>query len=632
MSAVVIEFTVFGPLEAARDGVAVTVGGPRQRAVLAALLLAGGRHVSMDALVDAVWGDSVPATAIKTVQKYVSQLRAQLGAPDLIVSRADGYPLPTDNVDTTGSRRSSRTPRRLPDPARVVELTTAALRLCRGEPYRDLPDLPAARTERHRLAELRMTAIESLARRGWPSAGTRAHRLAARAGGRRAAARAALGGADECAVPRRTSGRGARRVPTAAHDLVEELGAEPTPALRSLHERILRQDESELPPPGPRNAGRGRRAAVQLRGSHRGAGGARVRTGRQPPGDADRPGRVGQDPAGRAGAGPAGVPTRPASWSWPRSPRPSGSRPRSRPRSGWASSPAGTPTAARGQPRRPGSLLVLDNCEHLLDATAELVTELLRATSRLRILATSRAPLGAEGEAIVDLPPLSLPATDDPAAVAASEAVAAHAPGARGGRRFDVTAANAAAVARIARRLDGMPLALELAAGRLRVFDPQRLADLLDDRFRVLVSTVRTAPARHQTLRAAIAWSYDQLAEEQGLFRALSVFEGGFTLDAAEAVPGPTGHALLPALVDRSLVMVDRRAGRRATGCSRRSASTGGRSSTRTSLTRPAAGTSTTTSVSPRRRAAACAAGGIWSAWTGSTPSTTTSGRPCGGR
>ena len=121
---------------------------------------------------------------------------------------------------------------------------------------------------------------------------------------------------------------------------------------------------------------------------------------------------------------------------------------------------------------------------------------------------------------------------------------------------FALTAGNAAAVARIVRRLDGMPLALELAAPRLRVFEPERLADLLDDRFRVLVSTLRTAPARHQTLRAAVAWSYDLLgAEEQALFRALSVFEGGFTLEAA----GWMGDAvtLLPALVERSLVVVD---------------------------------------------------------------------------
>jgi predicted ATPase len=204
-------------------------------------------------------------------------------------------------------------------------------------------------------------------------------------------------------------------------------------------------------------------------------------------------------------------------------------------------------------------LLVLDNCEHLLDATAALISRLLRSGPRIRVLATSRQPLGVAGEVVLDVPPLAVPSTDDPADVAGSDAVRLLAERARAAdSQFAVTVTNAAAVARIARRLDGMPLAIELAAARLRVFDAHHLAELLDDRFRVLVSTLRTAPARHQTLRAAVAWSYDLLTpEEQALFRALSVFEGGFTLEAAERV----GDALtlLPALVERSLVVVDRR-------------------------------------------------------------------------
>ena len=166
---------------------------------------------------------------------------------------------------------------------------------------------------------------------------------------------------------------------------------------------------------------------------------------------------------------------------------------------------------------------------------------------------------------MLEVPPLSVPTTDDPVEVEASEAVRLLTQRALAvDGSFSVTPENAAAVASIARRLDGMPLALELAAARLRVFDPRRLADLLDDRFRVLVSTLRTAPERHQTLLAAIAWSYDLLSpDEQTVFRALSVFEGGFTLDAAERVCGErsTAVTLLPALVERSLVVVDRRAG-----------------------------------------------------------------------
>jgi predicted ATPase len=205
------------------------------------------------------------------------------------------------------------------------------------------------------------------------------------------------------------------------------------------------------------------------------------------------------------------------------------------------------------------ALLVLDNCEHLLDGVADLVSRLLGSAGGLRVLATSRQPLGVPGEHVLDVPPLTLPASDKPADIEASDAVRLLAQRARAADgSFALTADNAAAVARIVRRLDGMPLALELAAPRLRVFEPERLADLLDDRFRVLVSTLRTAPARHQTLRAAVAWSYDLLgADEQALFRALSVFEGGFTLEAA----GWMGDAvaLLPALVERSLVVVGHR-------------------------------------------------------------------------
>ena len=209
-------------------------------------------------------------------------------------------------------------------------------------------------------------------------------------------------------------------------------------------------------------------------------------------------------------------------------------------------------------------LLVLDNCEHVLDATADLVTGLLSAARGLQVLATSRQPLGAGGEVIVEVPPLDLPETDEPATVAASDAVTllmmrAEAAGAG----FAIGESNAADVARIARRLDGLPLALELAAVRLRVFGSRRLADLLDDRFAVLVSSIRTAPPRHQTLRAAVTWSYDLLGDdEKGLFRALSVFEGGFDLSAAQRVAGTDlVISLLPALVERSMVVVDRRDG-----------------------------------------------------------------------
>ena len=200
---------------------------------------------------------------------------------------------------------------------------------------------------------------------------------------------------------------------------------------------------------------------------------------------------------------------------------------------------------------------------------------------------------------------------------------------------FRVTPDNAAAVASIARRLDGMPLALELAAARLRVFDAQRLADLLNDRFRVLVSTLRTAPERHQTLLAAIGWSYDLLSpEEQALFRALSVFEGGFTLDAAERVGGESlaTVTVLPALVDGPLWSLTAGRGRIATASWSHFASTGGRSSNPMSHTSTGAAICTGTSSSPSARRREFVAPITVPGLTCSTQKETTSARPCDGR
>ena len=226
-------------------------------------------------------------------------------------------------------------------------------------------------------------------------------------------------------------------------------------------------------------------------------------------------------------------------------------------------------------------LLVLDNCEHLLDAAAALADALLRACPSVGVLATSREPLGVPGEAPYRVPSLAVPDPDRPlpaARLAQVEAVrlfAARAAVVRPG--FGVTERNAGAVAAVCRRLDGLPLALELAAAQARALSVAQLTARLDDRFRLLTGGPRVALARHQTLRAAIDWSYDLLtARERTLFARLSVFAGGFTLEAAEAVgadhasaprgpgapPGATGRALeapdvlglLTRLVDKSLV------------------------------------------------------------------------------
>lgn len=234
-------------------------------------------------------------------------------------------------------------------------------------------------------------------------------------------------------------------------------------------------------------------------------------------------------------------------------------------------------------------LLVLDNCEHLIDASAQFADTLLRECLNLRILATSREALGITGENAWKVPSLTLPDArlQLPAFAALSQYEAVKLFAARAttvDRSFKLNESNASAVARICQRLDGIPLAIELAAARVKVLRLSELATRLDDRFQLLTTGSRTAIPRHQTLRAAIDWSYDLLTEaEKVLLRRLSVFAGGCTLDAAEQVAveqevssradskpatrfAPRKNYILPTtsildllshLVDKSLVIVD---------------------------------------------------------------------------
>ncbi|MEU0506180.1 LuxR C-terminal-related transcriptional regulator [Nocardia sp. NPDC005998] len=210
-------------------------------------------------------------------------------------------------------------------------------------------------------------------------------------------------------------------------------------------------------------------------------------------------------------------------------------------------------------------LLILDNCEHLIDACAALVDRLIPATTNVRILATSREPLGVSGEQVMPVAPLAVPEVDgdaqaphpaqvdsDALRLLIDRAVAAN-------PDFQVTDANRGALAAICRRLEGIPLALELAALRLRMFTPDQVLARLDDAMRLLTTGLRTAPERQQTLEAAIRWSYDLCTpDEQHLWEQLSVFAGGFDLEAAEAVcivdPADALLDALTGLVDKSVL------------------------------------------------------------------------------
>ena len=215
-------------------------------------------------------------------------------------------------------------------------------------------------------------------------------------------------------------------------------------------------------------------------------------------------------------------------------------------------------------------LLVLDNCEHVVDACAELATALLRASPGLHVLATSREVFGVDGEVVWTVPPLSAPRGETTAAEAMHHAsVRLFVERARLSRKtFELTDQNAQAVSDLCRTLDGLPLAIELAAARVATLRVADLVARMSDRFRILDGGGRGALPRHRTLRAALDWSYDLLtADEQALLTRLPVFAGGFTLEAAESVgAGPPVDELavfdvLRRLVDKSLVTVDEHAG-----------------------------------------------------------------------
>jgi predicted ATPase len=209
-------------------------------------------------------------------------------------------------------------------------------------------------------------------------------------------------------------------------------------------------------------------------------------------------------------------------------------------------------------------LLIIDNCEHLLSSCAELVDALLNSCTEIRIVATSREALNVQGERVKHLPPLGVPDRSALSfeSVKAADAIKLFVDRAQIARpSFELTTANFASVAEVCRRLDGIPLAIELAAARVKILSIEQILTKLDDRFKLLSSAGRTMLPRHQTLRAVIEWSYDQLAsEEQRLLRALSVFAGGWTLVLSATVVSDLDEfeilELHSQLVDKSIVVV----------------------------------------------------------------------------
>lgn len=578
-----IEFRVLGPFEAVLDDQVVPIGSRKQRMLLCALAARRHTALSVDALLELLWGGSAPPTAEVTLRGLVSRLRRTLGpARGRLVPSEGGYLLRA-SADEVDADRFSQLVRRARQnltaefPEQAADRLTSALALWRGtSALVELSETDWGSAQAARLEEERADAVETLAQaelaRGRPAVALHLleqhladHPLRERAWEHKLLALYRLGRqADALRAYRRIRGI-----------LREELGVEPCHGLRRLHARILAQDpaldlaivaEAGAPKPALPSAitplvGRDDELsalAQDLRSSRlltlTGVGGVgKTRLGLELAREQgahwdivrlvelaalDRDSSVGSEMARLLNI-PGIRPSEPIAL-----------------------------LADRVATRR--VLLVLDNCEHVLLQIAEIVGTLLGACPTLTVLATSREPLSVTGETVRPILPLPLPRSDasTPTELNESAAVLLFCQRARATQpAFGLTTDNAEAVGNICRQLDGIPLALELAAARLRVLSTQQVAARLDDRFTLLTAGPRTARPRQQTLRATMDWSYSLLSEsEQAGLQALTVFPADFGAAAAAAVVGPvhgdaSGEDLVFRLIDKSLVVVRRRAG-----------------------------------------------------------------------
>ncbi|MFF7017273.1 BTAD domain-containing putative transcriptional regulator [Streptomyces sp. CS065A] len=599
-----MRFGVLGPLAVwDGEGREVRVPEAKVRALLADLLANDGGPVSADRLIHDLWGDAPPGRPAGALQAKVSQLRRAIGR-DRVVRQPPGYRLRFDDgdeVDAVRFRALVAQARPVQDPRARAALLTEALELWRGPAYADFADGPFVRAAAQRLAEQRLSVLEEQARARLEAgdhtllAGELADLVALHPLRERLRA----------VQMRALYAAGRQSEALASYEdlrtrLAEELGVDPSPELAALHGAVLRQEPglsaappteavaraTGTPPPGPTAPATaippphsnlpapltplvGRREA--LADLSRLLAEARLVTLTGPGGVGKTRLAVAAATAGRdrAQAGELADGTWLVEFAGIRSGTPAdlaqvvaatlGIRddaPRSLPGTGPATPSLPHRLAAALRDRR--TLLVLDNCEHVVDAAAELTDLLLRTAPGLRVLATGQEPLGLAGEAMFLVEPLQ-PAD---AVRMFMERAAAAAPGFPRDPEAPEESERRA-VAEICRRLDGIPLALELAATRVRALGVEELAERLNDRFRVLTFGQRGAPARQQTLRAVIDWSWELLsAPERIVLRRLAAHTDGCDLAAAEAVCAGDGVArdevldLVTRLVDRSLVVV----------------------------------------------------------------------------
>ncbi|GAA3861751.1 BTAD domain-containing putative transcriptional regulator [Saccharothrix violaceirubra] len=559
---------VLGPLQVTDGDVPVAIGGARLRVLLVRLAMAPGRVVTVEEIVDALWPDGTaqPADAVSAVRSLVSRLRRALPDAGALGSAAAGYRLdvPADDVDSHRFDRLAREARRAlgsgdADGARVR--LAEALDLWRGPALADAATLPFATGYVAGLDEARLGAVEDLAEADLLS-GRTDHLVA---GLTDLAARHPLRERTRALLLRTLAAVGRPAEALAAYEdarraLADELGADPGPDLREAYLEVLRAEPARRPRTGgvraPLTSLVGREREVVAIGEDLAAHRLVTLVG---PGGAGKT-RLATEIAAKA----------PSVWLVELAsvtdaadlvPAVLGVLALREPtRTVDIPLPSADPLARAVEVlSHAGALLVLDNCEHLLDASARFAAELLGRCPRLRVLCTSREPLGVTGEAVRPVPPLDVAGPDAPVDALSSGAAvvlfAERAAAVRSG--FAVTPDNAAVVAEVCRRLDGLPLAIELAAARLRALSVEQLAERLDDRFRLLTGGSRTALPRHRTLHAVVAWSWDLLDDDERDFaERLAVYAGGVEADTAEALVGDRALDLLTALVDKSLLQV----------------------------------------------------------------------------
>jgi predicted ATPase/DNA-binding SARP family transcriptional activator len=550
------EFRLLGSFEVASDGAVLPVGGPRQRSLLAFLLLHANEVVRRNALIDALWGEDPPARAQNALQVAIHGLRRLLGA-DRIETVGDGYRLRVEKDELDLARFLERHEQ---DPA-------AALGLWHGPALAGV-DAPFAPAEAARLEDLQLAAIESRIELELDSGSHDAlvpelERLIAEH-----PYRERLRGQLMLALYR--AGRQAEALDAyrnARRTLRDELAVEPGPELRRLEGSILRQDPELAPPervrpvkgnlPAPPTALVGRELELAAMTGLLGRRDVRLVT-----------------LTGPGGTGKTRLALE-AAWELARTLADGGYFVDLAP----LDDPADVvPAIAHALPLAEGRgstldsvkealrertmVLLLDNFERV-DEAAPAVSELLAAAPGLRVLVTSRSALRLSGEHEYPVPPLRVPSGDDVRrldVLGQNEAVALFVARAQAVRHdFRLDADNAAAVADICVAVDGLPLALELAAARARQLTPEELAARLGERLAILTQGPRDHPTRHRTLRTTIEWSHELLDEEErALFAALGIFAGGCTIEDAAAVCGASAEEL-ERLADRSLLQRDER-------------------------------------------------------------------------